>query len=128
MSERTSITKYSKEELKQLHFELWDWLVNNPINSRHSWPKWKELPNATAYCHCFACVIAKNTSGNDGNNRKCRSCPLKVPDNKLTKNVSKQFICDKKNGLFSLWYECFWRDKNYRLATKYAKIIRDSWK
>ena len=129
MSERTSITEYSKEELKQLHFELWDWLVNNPDKEKSSWPKWEELPSVTAYCSCFACVVVNNEDGNEDNNHYCVGCPLQVPTNELIKDLPNDYICSLKEnfattGVFNKWHYA----KELIRKVEYAKIIRDSWK
>ena len=126
MSERTSITEYSKEELKQLHFELWDWLVNNPNETKNEWPKWEELPSVTDYCSCFACAVVNNKEGNEYNNRFCVGCPLQVPTNELTKDLSDDYICSlvAATGVFDKWRDT----EELSRKVEYAKIIRDSWK
>ena len=128
--ERTSITEYSTQELKQLHYELWNWLIDNPDKQKKEWPKFEELPKDLTqhYYRCFACASIDNINGCTLENFYCKKCPLKVP-----KELQKEFgnkICADREDVYSMFE--LWCDSNVQGRTErqneLATIIRDSWK
>ncbi len=46
-----------EEKFKQLHYELWTWISEDPMRTKYHWPKWREVVDTYEYIenHCFAC-------------------------------------------------------------------------
>ena len=80
----------SFEYQHQNHFELWDWVANNPKKYLDSWPGWKNFPAQDEDSHFdFACIAANN---------ECENCPLEWPGGKCN---------HPSDGLFSQWYDLY---------------------
>ncbi len=55
-------------EFKRLHYELWNWLSEDPLREIDCWPEWEEVNKKygrITNC-CFACAVFC----------KCSRCPL----------------------------------------------------
>jgi len=65
------------KEAKELHQKLWNWLTENPRNSKKDWPEWIEnggtVQSVTNYC--FACKMSLPRRSSSG----C-GCPIKWPN------------------------------------------------
>jgi hypothetical protein len=58
-----------------LHWELWNWLSENPLKSKSDWPMWKNKAVRSlgfVVNDYFAC----NVSYNEDSLLDCRKCPL----------------------------------------------------
>lgn len=106
------------KQAKQLYYEEWDWLAENPVkkdgslNEKRDWPRWEENGGDVPYVfdRCFACFVDAARGGG------CIGCP-----------------CDWGNGRNgcnlpgSPFYE--WNlTKTPRTRKKYALLVRDAWK
>lgn len=110
------MNKISREQFefyKQKHYELWDWLVKHPDNTKFDWfysfyPEGLNIRN-----DCFACEISKMISceQEDDFQAGCEYCPIT--------SCGSADCCD---GLYLLYTEV-WYDKEKR--TYFAEQIRD---
>lgn len=90
----------TKKQAYKLHYELWDWLYNNPNKHKWNWPKWEYNGGKvkTTQLDCFLCEIYGFKYQNE-----CQGCPLDP---------------------FSYWND--WQEaKTPKTKKKYAKLIRD---
>jgi len=74
------------KQAKELHYELWDWLLKNPCKMKCLWPRWQsnggDVP-LIADC-CFACEVAgdrrfhwaKDNCTREGSKCSCAFCPI----------------------------------------------------
>ncbi len=80
---------------KQLHYDLWNWLANNPGKEKDDWPGWAMIKKNYGRVAnlCFACEYFE----------ECELCPL----NRSTRHGPE---C-------TLYYK--WRDLNEKYITAY---------
>ena len=60
--------RLTKMQRKLLHIELWNWLADNPHQSKFCWPRWKEIKtihNEMRGSWCFLCA-----------DWSCTKCPI----------------------------------------------------
>lgn len=60
------------EELKQKHYELWDWLSKNPDKYKNDWFELDKNRGIRVRNNCFACQFDLEAKGN----RTCTRCPI----------------------------------------------------
>lgn len=65
------ISRKRFEELKQKHYELWDWLGKHPDKSKDDWFKLDENKGLDIACNCFACHFDDMCGANN-----CTYCPI----------------------------------------------------
>lgn len=97
--------KLTKKKAYKLHYELWDWLYENPSKQKRDWPMWTrnggEIEEVDS--DCFLCEIHYLCD---------RRCPLYI----------NQIPCfTEKIGLHAKWCGA----KTPKTRKKYAKLIRD---
>jgi hypothetical protein len=113
------------------HYQLWNWLANNPDKYKDEWPEWNsrfiniEVPN-----FCFSCKVMYQREnmriGYWFKKSHCRACLLRWPGNKELNTC--EFLRTKNNidddnqrGLYSLWND----RENDNKASQLARAIRD---
>lgn len=98
---------------RDLHIELWDWLINNPGKEKSHWPRWEEnggdIPGVS--CDCFACQ-----HDDDYGSASCGNCPIVWPGGGDCMKMD-----NGRKGVFLLWEE----SKNMRARKRLAELIRD---
>lgn len=65
------VSREKFEELKQKHYELWDWLSKHPDKSKDDWFKLDENRGLDINCNCFACYFDDMCGENN-----CAYCPI----------------------------------------------------
>lgn len=90
--------------IKQKHYDLWDWLYNNPAMEKDDYPKWHKNGGKLTrpYNTCFLCEIYL----------VCGICIL---------TIKSGTMCRHGSNWFSKWNKA----KTTRTRKKYAKLIRD---
>jgi len=106
---------------RTLHRELWQWLAENPSQSKGNWPGWITYQhnlraNAT---QCWACAKAAQRSRIGLNH--CSRCPCDWQNNV---KYNPCLICGSSYDLWRRAKDC----GNIAEASRLALIIRDSWK
>ena len=105
------------ERERELHRELWEWIIKNPFSNKDEWVRWRSNGGniENVYNDCFACDIARKLIGSDRSVSMCAFCPIKWKGNRGCNNP------------FSVWCEYIWakEDGCYRYATKMARKIKD---
>lgn len=111
----------SRERAKQLHRELWHWLMMNPRKSKYSWPRWKHNggPISLARNECFACSINEYY---EPDMDLCEFCPCLWPE-----NAFGDTRCDGQGGLFIKWRDHSSIGSLAMERSKLAKQIKETW-
>lgn len=107
----STISKKEFNELKRLHYELWDYLAKNPNKSKlcgfEKHDEYKYVLNM-----CFACLFASKIT--DDNEIFCNYCP-----------ITDMSVEHCTNGL----YDKYDYTRDFTKRTYYAEKIRDlEWK
>lgn len=104
----------NERHYRELHRELWEWLIHNPSRNKEQWPRWVsnggDIQLVVSYC--FACFLWSSSSS-------CKDC--KLDNTALNHKEAKEDSC--LCGIFSKWQNA----KTRWLRIKYATIIRDLW-
>lgn len=107
------ISRERFEYLKGRHYELWDWLVENPDKCKWEWEGFKDIDEETED-YCFACQFSYEA---DDGNYCCDYCPLG------RKNIG----CGVTNSLYENWCDlkmcCSQKGLEHR--AELARQIRD---
>jgi hypothetical protein len=116
---------------KNLHEEMWQWLVDNPKADKDDWPRWKELPLDVREggFQCFACYLSQAYS--NSNDIDCRCCPCWDYEDSY-------FMCEEPDSPYILWeslgaehdtqsIDGEWSVDDLKLRIKYALEIKNMW-
>ena len=118
--------KLTTKNLKKLHIELWQWLVDHPGADKANWPRWEFNGGNIQYIisKCFACYRAELNPNSLTN--LCSCCPIFI----------KAGRCSYDNSAFGEWEDLMEVSNldeqldNPEFVAKlkmYAGIIRDAW-
>ncbi len=101
------------EVYKQLHYDLWDWLANNPGKEKRDWPEWEIVRKNYGYIThlCFACEYYS---------KQCRQCPL----NENTHNGPVCKLYDTWNDTNTLYIHLELKEQ-LRIVNKTTSILND---
>ncbi len=125
-----------EEKYKRLHYELWDWISEEPLRDKKHWPEWKCIYEELGHIenHCFACHYFGT----------CFECPLGYFTGRVPSQGGQIYNCP----LFELWnyyrqvYMCIadfhkqrpstikklYINELKRTVKQAALEIRDAWK
>jgi hypothetical protein len=99
------------------HWELWNWLSQNPGYEKSEWPQWNRNGGSItdSPTSCFACEAARTATVHSNEFLICLHCPLCIFD-----AVTHECL----NGLYRLWQAA-----SGFTRSQLAKTIRDlPWK
>jgi len=124
------------EELRLLHYRMWDWLSKNPGKRKYEWAEWARNGGALNRVSgwCFACVACEMTETHQNLcDLTCRiTCPIKDWGEGTTN-------CMSDTSLFHIWQHHTNQVDNPHntikesastkaRCTEVAESIRDAWK
>lgn len=106
--------------LAAAHYELWNWLADNPDKDKPEWPGWEKTgssdgvyDNTEVFSYCFLCEAMYASYASP-----CSHCPL---------NNDALDDCLDSNSLYMQWRRAQ-SAKDYATAKELALKIRDIWR
>lgn len=103
-----TIKREDFEEMKEKHYQLWNWLAANPHATKAEWPEYDD--DMIFYSRCYCCKMAQLLLKDSCTNSRCYYCPL----------GADKIGCESANGLFVRWCRSSGSER-----TKLALQIRD---